>query len=74
VNWDDANRSYSYTTLSGPLPVANYHATISVTGDPEGSVLKWVGSYDVKDTIMGGDVKKFINDFYEAGAKILTAN
>jgi len=73
-NWDDANRSYSYTILSGPLPVANYHSTMSVTGDAKGSVLKWMGSYDAKDTIMGGNVKKFIDGFYEAGAKILTAN
>jgi hypothetical protein len=73
-NWDDANRSYSYTNLSNPLPITNYHATLSVTGDPKGSVLKWIGSYDVKDTMMGGDVKKFINDFYEASAKVLTAN
>jgi len=73
-NWNDANRSYSYTILSGPLPVANYHSTMSVTGEPKGSVLKWMGSYDVKDTMMGGDVKKFIDDFYEPSAKVLTAN
>jgi hypothetical protein len=73
-NWNDANRSYSYTILSGPLPVANYHSTMSVTGEPKGSVLKWMGSYDAKDTIMGGGVKKFIDDFYAAGAKVLTAN
>jgi hypothetical protein len=33
-----------------------------------------MGSYDVKDTMMGGDVKKFIDDFYEPSAKVLTAN
>ena len=73
-NWDDANRSYSYTNLSNPPPIANYHATLSVTGDPKGSVLKWMGSYDVKDTMMGVEVKKLIDDFYEASAKVLTAN
>jgi Polyketide cyclase / dehydrase and lipid transport len=73
-NWDDANRSYSYTNLSGPLPIANYHATLSVTGDPKGSVLKWMSSYDVKDTMMGVDVKKLIDDFYEVSAKVLTAD
>jgi hypothetical protein len=43
-NWDDANRSYKYTILSGPLPVANYHSTISVTGDAKGSALKGMGT------------------------------
>jgi hypothetical protein len=40
-NWDDANRSYTYTILSGPLPVANYHSTIGVADDPKGSASKW---------------------------------
>ena len=48
-NWDDANRSYTYTILSGPLPVTNYHSTVSVATDPKGSALKWMGTYDAKD-------------------------
>jgi hypothetical protein len=42
-NWDDANRSYKYTILSGPLPVANYHSAISVTGDAKGSAFEMDG-------------------------------
>lgn len=72
-NWDNANHSYKYTILSGPLPVANYHSTISVTGDAKGSALKWTGTYDAKgapDT----DAKKAIDGVYEAGAKVLTGS
>jgi hypothetical protein len=72
-NWDNANHSYKYTILSGPLPVANYHSTISVTGDAKGSALKWTGTYDAKDA-PDVDAKKAIDGVYEAGAKVLTGS
>lgn len=72
-NWDDANRSYTYTILSGPLPVANYHSTISVTGDVKGSVLKWTGTYDAKGA-PDADAKKTMDGVYETGVKALTGN
>jgi hypothetical protein len=72
-NWDDAKHSYSYTILSGPLPVANYHSTISVTGDTKGSALKWMGTYDAKGA-SDADAKKAIDGVYESGAKTLTGS
>ena len=72
-NWDDANRSYKYMILSGPLPVANYHSTISVTADPKGSALKWMGTYDAKGA-PDADAKKAIDGVYETGAKRLTGS
>jgi len=70
-NWDDAHGTYSYTILSGPLPVANYHSTISVTADPKGSALKWMGTFDAKGA-PDADVKKTFDGIYEAGLKSLT--
>jgi hypothetical protein len=72
-NWDNANHSYKYTILSGPLPVANYHSTISVTGDAKGSALKWTGTYDAKGA-PDADAKKAIDGVYETGAKVLTGS
>jgi hypothetical protein len=72
-NWDDAKHSYSYTIVSGPLPVANYHSTISVTADPKGSALKWMGTYDAKGA-PDADAKKAIDGVYESGAKSLTGS
>jgi hypothetical protein len=72
-NWDNANHSYTYTILSGPLPVTNYHSTITVTGDAKGSTLKWTGKFDAKGA-PDADVKKTMDGAYEAGAKALTAN
>jgi Polyketide cyclase / dehydrase and lipid transport len=72
-NWDDANRSYTYTILSGPLPVTNYHSTVSVASDPKGSALKWMGTYDAKDA-SDAEAKKTMDGVYEAGAKALTGS
>ncbi len=72
-NWDNANHSYKYTILSGPLPVANYHSTIAVMGDAKGSALKWTGTYDAKGA-PDADAKKAIDGVYEAGAKALTGS
>jgi hypothetical protein len=67
---DNANHTYTYTILSGPLPVANYHSTISVSPDPKGSSLKWVGKYDAKGA-PDADAKKVIDGIYESGEKAL---
>jgi Polyketide cyclase / dehydrase and lipid transport len=72
-NWDDAHHSYGYAILSSPLPVANYHSTISVATDPKGSALKWMGTYDAKGA-PDADAKKIIDGIYEAGAKALAGS
>ena len=69
-NVDNANRTYTYTILSGPLPVTNYHSTISVSPDPKGSSMKWVGKYDAKGA-SDADAKKVIDGIYECGEKAL---
>jgi len=69
-NLDDAGHAYTYTIISGPLPVANYHSTISVSPDSKGSSLKWVGTYDAKGA-SDADAKKVIDGIYESGEKSL---
>jgi Polyketide cyclase / dehydrase and lipid transport len=69
-NVDNANRTYTYTILSGPLPVTNYHSTISVSPDPKGSSISWVGKYDAKGA-PDADAKKVIDGIYEGGEKAL---
>jgi hypothetical protein len=67
---DDANHAYTYTIRSGPLPVTNYSSTISVSPDPKGSSIKWVGTYEAKG-VSDADAKKVIDGIYEAGEKAL---
>ena len=64
---DDAARSYSYTIISGPLPVANYHSTISVKPTDSGSSIVWTGKYDAKGA-SDADAKNVIDGIYKAGA------
>ena len=66
---DNANRAYTYTIISG-LPAANYHSTISVSPDPKGSSVKWVGAYDAKG-VSDAEPKKIFDGIYEAGEKSL---
>jgi Polyketide cyclase / dehydrase and lipid transport len=70
---DAAGHSYSYSIVSGPLPVANYTSTISITADGAGSVATWVGKYDAKGAT-DADAKKAIDGVYESGLKALTTN
>lgn len=72
-NLDDANHAYTYTIIFSPLPVANYHSTISVTADPKGSSLKWVGKYDARGA-SDADARKVIDGIYEAGEKALVGS
>ena len=69
-NWDDANHTYSYTILSSPLPVDDYHATISVVPDSGGSLLKWRSTYKAKGT-SDAEAKKTIDGIYATSAKKL---
>jgi dienelactone hydrolase len=59
-SWDDVNRSFSFRGISGLLPVSNYRATVSVTGDGTGSVLKMMATYDA-DGIADADAQKAID-------------
>jgi hypothetical protein len=48
---DDKARSYSYAMVDmGPLPLAKYQATITVTESPDGgsSQVEWVGTFEPK--------------------------
>ena len=50
--------------------MTNYRSTISVSPDPKGSSIKWVGTYDAKGA-SDADAKKVIDGIYEAGEKAL---
>jgi hypothetical protein len=63
-------QTYSYTILSGPLPVKNYHSTISVKGEGSGSVIHWVGKYEANGA-PDAKAKEVIDGIYQAGEKAL---
>jgi hypothetical protein len=63
---DDAAHSYTYSIVSGPLPVTNYMSTISVAAAGTGSTITWSGKYDAKGA-SDADAKKTIDGVYQGG-------
>ena len=71
VKMDSAGKSYTYSIVNSPLPVANYQSTIGVSADGAGSVLTWTGKYDAKGA-PDADAQKVVQGIYDAGLKALT--
>ena len=71
--WDEAGRCYGYTLVYGEAPIADYHSTLCVIADSKGSALKWSGRYAIKPGVTAAAAKKFLDDVYTGGAKVLTA-
>ncbi len=67
---DGANataRSYTYTILDSPLPVANYQATIQVTDQGDGTcTVYWASTFDA-DGASDADAEAAIRGVYDAG-------
>ena len=63
-NRDDAGRSYAFTTVSGPLPLASYHTRVRVKAGSDAtsgaSVLELVSSYDAKG-VSDADARRIVS-------------
>ncbi len=62
---DDDARTYSYTITDSPLPLANYVATIKVTGEGEGCKVEWSSEFEP----VGGESEAvdIVQDIYKTG-------
>lgn len=70
----DSKMSYSYTILSGPLPVQKYESTLSVTAaGPGKSKVTWQGSFDAKGA-PDDKAKEVIQGVYDGGLAKVVAN
>ena len=64
---DDKERSYTYSILSGPAPVANYTSTVKVREDDPGSyTVEWSSTFDPSGA-PEDDVQAAVRGIYEAG-------
>ncbi len=65
---NDKERLYTYSILSGPVPVSNYTATLRVREgkDGKGCVVEWSSEFDAKGA-PEGDAVAAISGIYEAG-------
>ena len=70
---DDAKYSYSYTFLSSPLPVTDYHSTISVTSLGNGqSNVTWRSTY-IPQPGKEGAAREALEGIYTAGLDSIQA-
>lgn len=65
---DDKKMSYTYTIMSGPLPVEDYKSTIMVEKEGSGSKVTWTGSFKAKGA-PDDKAKEAIAGVYDAGLK-----
>lgn len=64
---DDEDRLYRYSIISGPLPVANYTATLRVKEDGKGkAVVEWTGEFDPSG-VTETDATSAVQDIYQMG-------
>jgi len=63
---DDKERRYTYTILSGPLPVSNYTATLKVRDSDKGCSVEWSSEFEAKGA-PEGDAVAAISGIYETG-------
>ena len=64
---DAAGRSYTYTLLESPLPIANYQSTIKVVDNGDGScTVDWSSNFD-PDGVSEEDLVGAVQGIYQAG-------
>jgi len=72
--FDDSARSYSYSILHAPFPIAGYQSTLCVqaTDGGKGSRVKWWGQFTPKG-VSDQEVSRLFQSIYEDGLKALAA-
>lgn len=63
---DDHSRTYSYSIVDSPLPVKNYKATLTVSGDGDSSSLEWSSEFEAAG-LPENDAMKAIENIYQSG-------
>ena len=63
---DDHERLYTYSILDGPLPVANYTATVRVRESGLGCTVEWASEFEPSGA-SENDATAAIRGIYEAG-------
>jgi hypothetical protein len=74
VHWNNADHSYTYRLVSGPLPVADYRSILKVVANKAGgSVITWSAHYLAKGA-SDAEARKAIDGVYESGLAGLAGN
>ena len=63
---DDEARTYTYSIVESPLPVANYSATIRVSGEGDDCTVEWSSDFNSQGA-PENDAVNAIQGIYQAG-------
>ena len=63
---DDNARTYTYSITEGPLPVADYQATIRVREEGDDAVVEWESHFEPKGA-SADEAAKTIQGIFQAG-------
>jgi polyketide cyclase/dehydrase/lipid transport protein len=64
---DDATRTYSYTIITSPLPVADYHSELSVRDDGPGRcTVRWTSTFQPEGAPQA-DAEAALRGVYQGG-------
>jgi hypothetical protein len=63
---DDGSRTYVYSIKESPLPIANYTATIKVTGEGDNCTIDWSSDFEAVGA-PEADATAAIQGIYQAG-------
>jgi Polyketide cyclase / dehydrase and lipid transport len=66
VSQDDDGMSYTYTIEEGPLPVADYVSTISVSQSDDQTLVEWSGTFE-PDGATEAEAVDVVTGIYETG-------
>lgn len=73
--YDAAKTSYSYTIVSGPLPVANYKSTISLNATADGKTLmKWTSTFEPAGGADSAAATQAVEGVYDGGLAKVVSN
>lgn len=67
---DASERTYSYSITESPLPLAEYHSTIKVDSEGDGSVVTWSANFEPSGA-PAEDVAALLTGVYQAGLAAL---
>ena len=63
---DDNSRTYTYSITDSPLPLMNYVATITVSGEGDNCTVDWSGEFTAAGA-PEGDAMEAVRGIYQAG-------
>ena len=70
---DNDGKSYTYSIVESPLPLASYVSTIRVDAEADGAVVTWDANFEVEGA-PAEEVSAMLSNVYQAGLTALRAS